>query len=327
MRSIIIIFLLLLAGLYSFSFGQNKLNRTDYVEKINQVVCHLSCDPNDPQAAKKLLKTYSNALMEYQGEIDRLQVASDSFKWTNTYDLMNELNELSNEILFNSAANRIICEPKVYTHELAEVKQKAIQELYDAGIKSLRNGSKAKAKAAYWYFVKVEQLSPAFKDVVQKIQQAKRKATLNVVVEKVAAYAYYKNLFSTNFYQAFFDKLHSEFLYDRFVNIYSYKEAKQRKIETVDWYVRVSFIDFEIQTTKYYSDSQFINLNGVSEIKIFSTIEKKDILSTRFPGQFVWKSYDQGSKSDLQGLLDSFSLSMKYQVYDVVSRFIKQSNY
>lgn len=326
MRNIIIILLLLFACLCSSAFCQNKLNRSDYAEKINQYVYQLSCDPNDHQASKKLLKTYSSALTEYQGEIDRLQLVSDSFKWANTYYLMTELNELSNEILFNSAASRIICEPKVYTNEVPEVKQKAIDELYEAGIQSLENGSKAKAKAAYFYFVEVEQLSPAFKDVVQKIQQAKKKATLNVVIDEVSAYAYYKNLFSIKFYEAFLDHLQSEFRYDRFVNIYSYKEAKQRKIEPVDWYVRISFIDFEYQDPNYYGDTHIININGVTEIKIFSAIEKKDIVSTRFPGQYIWKNYALKSQGGLQGLFDTFSLSMEYQVYDWVFRVIKQSN-
>jgi len=54
----------------------------DYAEKINQIVYQLSCDQNDRQASKKLLKTYSSALAEYQNEISRLQVEPDSFKWT-----------------------------------------------------------------------------------------------------------------------------------------------------------------------------------------------------------------------------------------------------
>ena len=327
MRGNILIFLLLLANLSSFSTGHDHLNRSDYIEKINQIVYNLSCDPNDRQAAKRLLKTYSNALVEYQREIGRLQVESDSFKWSSTYDLMNEFNGLSNEILFNSTASRIICEPKVYTNELSDVKQKAVHELYEAGVQCLKNGTKAQAKEAYYYFIKSNQLSPAFKDVPQKIQEAKSKATINVVIEKVAAYAYYKNLFTVKFYQIFLNKLQSGFIYDRFLNIYSYTDVQQRKIEPVDWYIRISFIDFENEKTTSFDNSQFINMNGVAEIKIFSTIDKEDILNNRIPGQYIWKSYEINGKDDLQGLFDSFSLSMTDQVYYLVSRFIKESNY
>jgi len=317
MRRIIIIFFLLLAGLFNFAYSQNKINRTDYAEKINQLVYHLSCDSNDPQAAKKLIKTYSSALREYQHEMVRLQSVADSFKWTNTYELMNKLNGLSNEILFNSTASLIVCEPKVYTDELLEVKQKAVPELYEAGIKSLRNGSKLKAKEAYSYFVKVEQLSPNFKDVSQKIQEARHKATLNVVIEKMA---------TQRFYQNFLNQLQSEFRYDKCVNIYSYKEAKQRKIGPVDWYVRISFINFENKVATFYQGSYFIDINIVAEIKIFSTIENKDILSTRIPWQYVWTSSEPG-ECDVQGLFYSLSLSINDYVYDVVSRFMGQYKY
>jgi len=63
-----------------------------------------------------------------------------------TYDLMAEFNELSNEIRYNSAASRVICEPKFYNEELPEVRLKAVQELYDAGIRSLEIGTKRKPK-------------------------------------------------------------------------------------------------------------------------------------------------------------------------------------
>ena len=327
MRSTIIIFIPLFSGLSGFSSGRIKPVKSDYAEKINLIVYQLSCDPNDRQAAKRLRKTYSEALIEYQREIDQLQLGADSFKWNNTYVLMNELNELSNEILFNSVASRIICEPKVYTHELADVKQKAILESYDAGIQSLKNASKAKAKEAYFYFVRASQLSPDFRNVTQKIQEARRKATLNVVVEKVPAYAYGKSLFSDKFYQAFLDKLKSDFLYDIFINIYSYTDVKQRRIEPVDWQVQISFFDFQIENTTTFDNSLFINISGVAEMKIFSKIGSKDIINTRFPGQYIWDKYQSRNGGDLQGLFDSFSLSMIDPIYYVLYEHINQPNY
>lgn len=317
MRYIILIFLFLLTGLKDFSSDLTKLNRSDYIEKINKIVYQLNCDPNNHQAKKRLLKTYSNALIEYQREIARLEADTDSLRWANIYDLMIELNDMSNAVLSNSSASQVICDPKIFTDELSQAKQKAIQELYDAGIHSLRNGSRAKAKEAYFYFVKAEQLSPTFKDVSQKIQEARHKATLNIVVEKVTA---------QRFYQNFLNQLQSEFRYDRFVNIYSYKEPKLRKIEPIDWYVRISFVNYEIKKSTFYRGSYLIDINIVAEIKIYSTMENKDILSTRIPWQYVWTSFEP-CEGDLQGLYYSLSLSMNNDVYDVVSRFITQSKY
>lgn len=298
----------------------------DYAERINQIVFRLSCDANDRQAAKKLLKTYSSALIDYQKEIGRLQVEPDSFKWSKTYDLMDEFNQLSNEILYNSAASRVICEPKFYHDELPEAKQKAVQELYDAGIYLLQIGTKRKAKEAYFCFVKAYQLSPAFNDVSQKIQEAKNRATVSVVIEKVVAYADRKNLFATRFYQTLINKLQSEFLNDQFVNIYSFTDTKQRKIDPAACYVRISFIDFEMGELSTFDNTKSININGVAEIRIFSPTENKDILSTRLPRQYVWKSYQNTGSFDLQSIFDSFSMSMTDEVDDLLSGFIKQYN-
>jgi len=327
MRSFILIFFFFSSVLSSFSTGNHQLKMPDYAEKINQIVYRLSCNANDRQAAKKLIKTYSNALMEYQQEIERLQVEPDSLKWSKTYDLMDELNELSNEILYNSAASRVICDPKVYTGELVEVKQKAVQELYDAGVRSLQTGTKREAKEAYFYFIKADQLSAAFKDVNQKIPEAKNKATINIVVEKAGAYANNKNLYAVRFYETILSKLQSEFLYDRFVNIYSFTEAKQRKINPVDWSVNISFIDIDLEKAASIDNSQFIYVNGVAEIKIFSAAENSDILNKRIPNQYIWKSYGSNDDSGWQTLFDSFSLSMTDQVSGLLSEFIKQSKY
>jgi hypothetical protein len=327
MRIFILVSLLFLAVLTGFSPDKDKLKMPDYAEKINQIVYQLSCDQNDRQAAKKLLKTYSSALSEYQKEISRLQVDADSFRWSKTYDLMDEFNELSNEILYNSAASRVICDPKFYKEELSEVRQKAILELYDTGIRSLQTGTKKEAKEAYSCFVKAYRLSPTFRDVSKKIQEAKNGANLNVVVEKVAAYADNKNMLSVRFYQTLLNKLQSDFLYDRFINIYSFTEAKQRKIDPADWIVRISFIDFERVKAATLDNTRSFYLNGVADVRIFSTIENKEVLSTRIPSQYIWNGYQSSGKSDLQGLFDSFSMSMTDSIFDLLSDFLKQSEY
>ncbi len=326
MRISILVLLLFFAALAGFSSDKDRLKMPDYAEKINQVVYRLSCDANDRQAAKKLQNIYAEALTKYQQEINRLQLESDSLKWSKTFDLMNEFNELSDEILYNSAASRIICEPKFYKEELLDVRGKAVQELYDAGIRLFRSGIRKAAKEAYFCFVKVYQLSPTFKDAAQKIQEAKNKATVNVVVEKVAAYADNKNLISTRFYETLLNKLQSDFLNDAFIHIYSFTEAQRRKIDPVDWIIRIAFIDFERDVASTLDNTKSIYINGVAEIKIFSSVENKNILNTRMPGQYIWNSYQENNNSDLQGLFDSFSMSMTDQVFDLLSGYVRRSN-
>ena len=322
-----ILFILCFSMIFmSYSNGKTFVKKYDYAQIFNQLICRLSVYPDNQKIKKKIQETYSQAIEYYQSEIDRILMSKDSLKWTKTLDVMQQINGLSEEIIYNSAVSELICAPRVYTTEIDDAKQKAVAELYDVGIRSLQTGTRKSAKEAYSCFVKAYQLSPTFKDVSTKIQEAKDKAVLNVIVEKVAAYAENKNLISTRFYETFLNKLQSDFLNDGFINIYSFAEAKQRKIDPVDWYVRISFIDFEIGESSVFDNTTSVNIYGLSEIKIFSPIENKDILSARTPGQYVWKSYQSNSGSDLQSLFDSYSLSMIDQVFDLLEGFVEKSN-
>jgi len=310
----------------SFSNGKVIEKKYDYGQIFNQLICQLNVHPENQRTKKKIQETYFQAIEYYQREIDRFLTSKDSLKWTKTLDVMQQINGLSEEVLYNSAVSELICAPKIYNSEITVVRQKAVAELYNAGIRSLQTGTRKSAREAYSCFVKAYQLSPTFKDVATKIQEAKNKAVLNVVVEKVAAYAENKNLISTRFYETFLNKLQSDFLNNGFINIYSFTEAKQRKIDPVDWSVRISFIDFEIGESSVFDNTTSANIYGVTEIKIFSPIENKDILSTRIPGQYVWKSYQSNSGFDLQSLFDSYSMSMIDQVDDLLEGFVKKSN-
>lgn len=320
-----LIFLLIFLIGFS-SFGKNKPKLDDYPEKINQIVFRLSCNPADRQAAKKLLKTYSEVLINYQKEIDRLQVEPDSFRWTRTYELMDELNEISGDILFNSEANRVICEPKFYDGEIDDVKQKAVQELYGLGVAALNSGGIKKAREAYFCFLKAVKLAPAYRDVNQKIMEARKRATVDILIDKVAAYVNSKNLFAVKFYESLSNKLHSDFLQDQFVNFYSTSDVKQRKI-SADWVVSISFIDFYMEKATSLDNSGVVYINGVAEIKVFSAREDRTLLNMRIPNQFIWRSNVPNNGSDLQGMFDSFSLSMTGQIADALSVFIKKTIY
>jgi len=326
MRRSILFILCFLMVFNSFSIGKVIEKKYDYGQIFNQLICQLNVHPENQRTKKKIQETYFQAIEYYQREIDRFLTSKDSLKWTKTLDVMQQINGLSEEVLYNSAVSELICAPKIYNSEITVVRQKAVAELYNAGIRSLQTGTRKSAREAYSCFVKAYQLSPTFKDVATKIQEAKNKAVLNVVVEKVAAYAENKNLISTRFYETFLNKLQSDFLNDGFINIYSFTEAKQRKIDPVDWSVRISFIDFEIGESSVFDNTTSANIYGVAEFKIFSPIENKDILNTRIPGQYVWKSYQNNSGADLQSLFDSYSMSMIDQVDDLLEGFVKKTN-
>jgi len=305
------------------SSGKAEPKKTDYPKEINQLVYRLSCNANDRAAAKKLVKTYSAAMSYYQKEIDRLKLEPDSFRWTKTYDLLDEQNQLSEEILYNSEANRIICDPEFYDVELAEAKAKSIQELYDLGIQELNSGEVKNARKAYWYFERAIKLGASFQDINQKMREAGEKGAVRILVDKVGAYIYYKNVSAERFYSDLLVRLQSEFLLDRFVSFYTGSDIIQRGIKP-DLTLNIAFFDFDITRTSSPDRSTFSYINGVAEVRILSNLENQNILDKRIPSQFVWKNYAANYGSDLQGMFDSFSLSTTDEIFELLTDFIRK---
>ena len=315
----------LIVILYSCSSNRKLLKQLDYTSVIRNSIERLTLDTKDFKAAATLTKTYSQASTYYQNEIDQILTGNDPFKWKKALDIMGLQNEISGQILDNSSAIRLICEPKLYTSELIPVKQKAIAELYDAGDALLNLHEHKKARQAYDLLQEAAKLESGYKEVGRKIQQAKELATTKIVVEQVTAYASNKNLFSKKFYQAMVYNLQADFLNDNFVILYTPEEAKRRKLDQPDLIVLVSFIEFQVGQPNDFDGARQINTNGVIELKVFSPLEDKDILNSRFPGQYIWQNYSN-KRTDLQGLFDSFSLSMCDQVVDRLSLFFSQYN-
>lgn len=326
MRVLISIFIVFATVWRGFSADLDKQKMKDYAGRINQIVYRLSCDPNDGQAAKKLQKTYSEALAAYRKEIARLQVIPDSFRWTKTYELMDGLNQLSEDILYNSSANRVICDPKFYDVELNDAKRKAVQELYDCGVKALTTDGIKNAREAYACFAKAVELNPQFGDVGKKMTEARDKGTVSILIEQVAAYAHYKNLYAVRFQESLLNKLRSDFIRNQFVNFYSGSEIKQRKMDP-DWTLSIAFIDIEMEKVKSADNLSFTYINGVAEVKIVSNQDNRLILNTRIPGQYIWKSYQTSGDSGLQTLFDAFSMSMTEPVAEKLSEFLNKATY
>jgi len=171
--------------IFSCSSNQKLLKTPDYPALIRTSIEKLNHDPKDLIAGNTLIQNYSQAIGYYQNQIDLILTSNDPFRWTKALDIMQKTNELSDEILYNSSASQLICDPKIYSNEIEEVSSKAAQEHYLQGINCLKQGSKEKAKEAYASFIRANQLKPKYKDVEQKIQEANSQATLKIIIEEV----------------------------------------------------------------------------------------------------------------------------------------------
>lgn len=234
----------------SCSPNRKLLKGHDYVTVIRSSIDRLNLDAKDQKASNTLIQTYSQAIGYYQTEIDFILTSNDPFRWTKTLDVMQRTNELSDEILYNSTALRLICEPKIYRDEMADVTSKAAAELYKQGVNCLTHDSKQKAKEAFVYFNKASQLNPKYKDVDQKILEATSQATIKIIIEQVpVTFQNFLLSFSTQtFYHSLFYLLHQKFPSNRFIAFYSPEEAKRQSINNPDYSIQIEIEDFEIES-------------------------------------------------------------------------------
>ncbi len=236
--------------LVNYSNGIGFTKKPDYARVLNQSICRLNSHPKSQRAKRKVTQTYYQAINFYQQEIDRILMDNEPLKWTKTLDILENVNGLGDEIIYNSVASQLICEPKIYTTEIADVRQKAAAELYEEGISCLNQNSKEKAKEAYFYFVKAGKLNPAYQDIGSKIQEAKGRATLRVIINTIPAHTQNDVLgFSTEiFYQTMFYKLREIFPYSGFINFYSPEEVQKQKIVNPDQTILIEIFDFELES-------------------------------------------------------------------------------
>lgn len=333
-----LLFICLFIVFNSCSTTQSLLKKHDYAEVINETIFRLSCDAKDKRAGRLLQKVCAEALVYYKNEIDRILTSNAKFKWTETLDVMQKTNDLADEILYNSAASRLICEPKIYTSEIIDVRKKAVAELYNAGTDLFAENNKAKAKEAYFYFVKAGKLDPKYNDVGLKIREAKNRATWKVVIEAVPAHTQNNGLsFSTKtFYQTLFYKLREKFASSGFVYFYTPEEAQKQKIENPDQTIQFEIADFEMESRITTNRHSQLLMTANSVLKINSLSENKVVFKERIPWNYTEElnySFKAGINQekisispDNQIFFDHFSLSLCDQVILRLCDFFKPYN-
>lgn len=304
--------------------AKQKPQLTEYAKRINELVYQLSCDASDKKAAKNLQKTYSEALSAYRNEVVRVKSSGESLPWTKTYDLLDAMNRLSEEIMYNSAANHIICEPEFFDLELDEARANAVHELYNAGTNALNQGGIKQSRYAWQCFSKAGKIVPKFRDTEQKLQMAYEKATSRILFDQVTAYGNGKSLNCTRISETLLSVLQMKYLKDQFVQFNTSNELVTRKLQPT-WKIELSFVDLGSESSAPIGNIQVVYVNGVAELKIIDTNTEKQMFYKRIPNQYVWKNYSGREYWDSQTLFDAFSLNMVDQIQETISDFINQS--
>jgi hypothetical protein len=227
-------FLLLLFGLVvifqACTSGKNALKQGDYYQAVSLAVNRLRQNP-DHKKSKEVLKTSYQFAIDYLEQSAQNQISSNAnFKWKNAVQNYEQINFLYEQIRTSPGALKIIPNPTNKYKELTEVKGKAAEESYEAGIQSMLKNTREDAKRAYFLFTDANSLSPGYRESIEMMEQAKFNATIKVVVEPTLS-----NYNNWNFEPVVFGTNASQF-----VKFYTPREAEDAKLARIDHFVKVS---------------------------------------------------------------------------------------
>jgi hypothetical protein len=323
------IFIWLLASfllLNSCSTGQKSLQQGNYYDALMKAINRLSSDPENRKATQVVRDGYPMAVDYYQEEIDKMLTSNDPFKWKQTLEIMQSVNQISDEIRRIPAARQLVPSPKNYTSELTDVQNRAAQEFYDAGMDALSRKTRETAKEAYFDFLNADGLVRGFKDSQQKMLVAKDIATLKVIVEQIPVNGKYE--YSAQFfYDNVFQMLNQQFQEKDFVHFFSPEEAEKTKLKYPDLVLRMGFYDFYIDHPQHLEEQQDLSKQveekyqvkiskdstvtrtrmipkkgkikiltdqvasgGLLELKAVEFQSQKIVFTDKIPGQYLWQN-------------------------------------
>lgn len=326
MRSNFILLILSVFIISSCTTGQKSLQQGNFYDALMKAVNRLGSDPDNRKASQVVREGYPMAMAYYQEEIDKMLTGNDPFKWNQTLDVMNTVNQISDEIRRIPAARQLVTSPKTYTSELINVQNHAAQEHYDAGMDLLARNTRETAKEAFYHFRNADALVHGFKDVAAKMQKAKEMATLTVVVEQIPVNGKYE--YSAQFfYDNVFQMLNQKFQEKDFVHFFSPEEAERVKLKYPDMVLRMGFYDFFIDRPQHFEEEKDlakqieekyevkvsrdstvtktrlvtkkgkirivtdqVASGGLLEIKCVDFQSQKIIFTDKVPGQFTWQN-------------------------------------
>lgn len=309
------------------SSGQKALDQGDYIQAIEKAVNRLSNDPNNKKAKAVLTEGYPTAMDYYQEEIDQTLGGNDPFKWGKTLNIMYRVNQLGDLIRRVPAARKLVPSPKTYTSELQGATERAAEERYLAGTACLARPAREDAKDAYYHFRQADELVPSYKDVLEKMAQAKQRATIQVILEPIPLPSKRYELSADFFYSQVINRMNQKFPRLSFVNFYTPDEAENSQIKYPDMVVRFEFYDFFVGRPSHYENEETLSRvvekevevkvgrdsvriekrqekltgkikvitdevasGGLLNVKIEEFQSRKKIMDEAIPGEFIWRN-------------------------------------
>lgn len=315
------VLLILIAIISSCSTGKKALERGDYYSATLQAVQRLRSNPDSKNASMTLEQGYPYAIDFYKNKIEAAMLMQDPLKYSKIVDYYGRMNHLADEIDRCPAAKNIIPNPNRYYTEIAEAKKLGAEERYLLGLAAMAIGTRPDAREAYYHFLESDRLVPGYKDVVDKMAEAKYVATLKVLLDQIPVPGAVNEISSEFFYNQVMEHLVKSYTTE-FVRFMTPQELEAEQIDP-DQYLRMKFEEFvmgqvydkevvedvsrdsvvvgqvtlddgtkldayntvKAKLTTYHRE---LSSHGVLDVVLVDTYNNQVIAQRKFPGDFVW---------------------------------------
>ncbi|MGK7393424.1 MAG: hypothetical protein ACNS62_02585 [Candidatus Cyclobacteriaceae bacterium M3_2C_046] len=318
---------------FSCSSGKSAYKRGDYFSAVMQSVDRLRRNDSHKKSRETLRKAYPMAVRYYNSKIENIKNSNEQFKNGIIYDAYQDLNTIHESIIRCPGALRVIARPQNFNREARQYQQKAADERYQAGELALNRKNRLDAIDAYNHFMFANDYLPGYKDIEDKIDEARYYATLKVLVDQVPVPTVNFQL-SVEFFQEQVEEFLSNYAENQFVEFYT---PRDRNHPDPDQVLQIRFDDFVVGQTTNYRDSREISKDsvvvgqvtldngkkkdvigsakatftenrqeivssGLITMRIVDAQTRKVLVHEKFPGEFVWVSRWASYKGDERAL-------------------------
>lgn len=320
----------------SCSTGSTAYKRGDYYKACLESVERLRSNPKSKDAQTVLVNAYPLAQKTAHREIDNALLANGSDKYDVVVFQYERLNQLANEIYGCPKAVELIPQPTEYISELSKAKQMAADQAYELGTKALNIGGLEQSRIAYQYFQNTNRYVNGYKDVQNKITDARYNATLRVIVQKPftnANFQYSADFFYTNFMTEICKNEQN-----RFIRYFTQEEARKENMHNPHQYIVLNFEDFSVgniressNTTEQKRDSVIVGTvkvngktynsynsvkatlttflreitsGGVLSVRIIDAQNNQELQRRNLTGSYSWNTSWANYKGDDRALND-----------------------
>lgn len=308
MKAISLLTLLTFSILLSCTSGKKAFQRGDYYSAVIQSVERLRQRPDHEKSQSALKLAYPLAVEFLQSQATATIASDAPFKWKQVIGYYEEINRLSDEVRTSPAALRLVPKPVTMHAEIADLKKKAAEESYEAGIQSMMRNTRSDAIKAFYLFKEANEFEPGIKDVVELQYQAEYNATIRILYVKnilrnewvmVEPVINSLRLPFTKFYnseEATQEK--APIQHSMLIEILGYSEGNPSITKTENSYTDSVLVDktiggkkvkaYQLVTGKATLFQKDANSKGNFRVVIHERETNKQLFNTNFIGEGIW---------------------------------------